>query len=72
MRKLLVNGARATAAAAVRYSKEDRTSRWLFALAHRRGANRAVVALANKTARSIWVVLMGQEYKQPEELLLAA
>jgi transposase len=72
LRKLLVLGARSQAlAAARRRSKnaETTTDRWLFELEQRRGNNRATVALANKTARKIWKVLTGQEFKTPQELL---
>jgi transposase len=36
--------------------QEDALSRWLQQLAHRRGVNRASVALANKTARRLWAI----------------
>ena len=36
---------------------DDRRSQWLKELAARRGFNRAIVALANKTARIAWAVL---------------
>lgn len=80
LRKLLIQGAWSIANAAVkkRNHKEphkrqvDITARWLFALASRRGDKRAIVALANKTARRIWVVLNGKDFKQPEELLALA
>ena len=71
LRKLLVLGARSTSmAAAVRRNKKcsTATDRWFFQVAARRGNNRAVVALANKVARQIWVVLTGEEFKAPEEL----
>ena len=32
----------------------DRTQQWALALAERKGHNKAVVALANKTARRLW------------------
>ena len=32
----------------------DRTQHWALALAERKGHNKAVVALANKTARRLW------------------
>lgn len=71
-RKLLVQGACSLAFAAARKKKQDMTSRWYFELAHRRGPKRAVVALANKMARMIWVVLSGKEFKLPEDLLSLA
>ena len=39
----------------------DRRSQWLKGLAARRGFNRAIVALANKTARIAWAVLTRKE-----------
>lgn len=77
IRKLLVQGARANARAMVaRRDHSDETKRefgltaqWFTTLAQRRGQNRALVALANKTARRIWIVLSGQEFKKPEQLL---
>lgn len=73
LRKLLVQGARSVALAAERKKKTDRHSEWLFAIARRRGSNKAIVALANKTARIIWVLLAkNKEFKQPEALPLAA
>lgn len=77
IRRLLVVGARSVAIAAEKKRNHkdpgkrvvNRTSQWLFNLADRRGGNRAVVALANKTARRIWVVLRGEDFKQPEELI---
>jgi transposase len=64
LRKLLVHGARAT----IRWVglKHDRRSQWLRALIHRRGTNRAVVALANKNARIAWVLLATDQYYRPE------
>jgi hypothetical protein len=41
--------------------RDDARSKWLQALAARRGFNRAVVALANKTARIAWALLARQE-----------
>jgi transposase len=40
---------------------DDRRSLWLKALAGRRGFNRALVALANKTARIAWALLAREE-----------
>jgi len=36
---------------------DDRRSQWLKGLAARRGSNRTIVALANKTARVAWALL---------------
>jgi transposase len=80
IRRLLVLGARSVAIAEERKRNHkdpgkrviNRTGQWLFDVAARRGGNRAVVALANKTARRVWVVLRGEDFKQPEELLSLA
>ncbi len=64
LRKLLVHGARATLRWAKR--KQDRRSRWIHALVERRGTNRAVVALANKNARIVWVLLTTDQVYTPE------
>lgn len=72
IRKLLVQGAHTCAVAAERKNKQDVTSQWLFKLARRRGVNKAVVALANKTARRIWIVLNGNDFKLPEQLMTVA
>ncbi len=77
LRKLLVQGARSLAFAAQRKRNHkephkrtlDRTQLWLFTVAERRGSNKAVVALANKTARRIFKVLTGQDFKQAELLV---
>lgn len=55
IRSLLVHGARAVVAAAMK--KQDKHSVWIQQLAQRRGFNRAVVALANKNARRVWALL---------------
>jgi transposase len=62
LRKQLIQGARAV----LRHlgGKGERRSRWLRALIERRGINRAVVALANRTARIAWVLLArGESYR---------
>jgi len=62
LRKLLIHGARAALRFAGR--KQDRRSQWAVALESRRGTNIAAVALANKTARTAWVLLSkGEDYK---------
>jgi len=59
LRRQLIHGARAVVS---RLSKhDDRRSAWLKALVARRGFNRAIVALANKTARIAWVLLTRKE-----------
>jgi transposase len=51
----MIHGARAVV---FRVSgRDDARSNWLKALVERRGFNRAVVALANKTARIAWALL---------------
>lgn len=62
LRSLLIHGARSI----LRHSskREDRVSQWAADLASRRGYNKAVVALANKQARMVWVLMAkGVEYK---------
>jgi transposase len=64
LRMLLVHGARSVVQQAVRHT--DKLSRWILEVQARRGTNVAVVALANKIARTIWVLLArGQEYAPP-------
>jgi transposase len=63
LRTLLIHGARAAVAAAKR--KQDARSRWITALAERRGANIAAVALANKNMRILWAMMVrGDEYRK--------
>lgn len=78
LRKLLIQGARSFAIAAQKKKNHkdplkrqtDDTAKWLFDVAKRTGSNKAIVAMANKTARRIWIVLAKKEdFKQPEELL---
>ncbi len=62
LRTLLIHGARAAVAAAKR--KDDSRSRWINAIAARRGANIAAVALANKNARVLWALMArGEAYR---------
>lgn len=58
LRRLLVHGARAVVSRSD--GKTDARSRWLNSVKARRGANRATVALANKNARMLWVLLRNQ------------
>jgi len=63
LRTLLIHGARAS----LRWVNKDsgRRGDWLRQLKERRGFNRTTVALANKNARVIWVLLArGEEYKE--------
>lgn len=55
VRTLLIQGAKSAVRAAV--NKEDYKSKWINALKERKGQNVAAVALANKTARTIWAIL---------------
>lgn len=52
---LLVHGARSVVRGAV--DSTDAHGRWINALRERRGVNRALVAVANKNARTIWAML---------------
>lgn len=56
LRKLLVHGARAVVSR-VESHPESPQANWLKELIKRRGINRAVVALANKNARRVWVLM---------------
>ena len=57
----MIHGARSVISRLARH--DDARSRWLKALVERRGINRAIVALANKTARIAWALLArGEEY----------
>jgi transposase len=59
IRKRLVHGARAT----IQWvgSKTDRRSQWIRQVVERRGKNRTAVAVANKNARIVWVLLSRQQ-----------
>ena len=62
LRKQLIQGARSVLPHLG--ARDDRRSRWLRGVLDRRGPNRAVVALANKTARIAWVLLArGEAYR---------
>lgn len=61
LRTLMIHGARAV----LQYSqhKDDRLSQWLQSVCSRRNKNIAAVALANKTMRMAWALLVrGQDY----------
>jgi transposase len=59
LRRQMIHGARAVVS---RLSKhDDQRSTWLKALVARRGFNRTIVALANKTARIAWALLTRKE-----------
>lgn len=59
LRRQMIHGARAVISRLDKH--DDRRSRWLKALVARRGINRTIVALANKTARIAWVLLTRNE-----------
>ena len=59
LRRQMIHGAQSVAFRAS--GRGDVRSRWLQALVARRGFNRAIVALANKTARIAWALLTRQE-----------
>ena len=62
LRTLLVHGARAVVRTAAR--KSDGLSQWVNELRARRGANKAIVAVANKNDRIIWALLAkSEEYR---------
>ncbi|MGF6779268.1 transposase [Paraburkholderia sp. GAS334] len=63
-RMLLVHGARSVVQQAVKHT--DTLWRWILEVQARRGTNVAVAALANKIARTIWVLLARErEYAPP-------
>jgi transposase len=59
LRRQLIHGARAVVSRLTKH--DDRRSQWLKELAARRGFNRTIVALANKTARIAWALLTRKE-----------
>ena len=59
LRRQLVHGARAVALRLK--SKSDPRSLWLQAMIDRRGFNKGIVAMANKTVRIAWAMLVRQE-----------
>lgn len=62
LRKLLIHGARALVRTADK--KTDARSRWIQSLKERRGYCRTAVAVANKQARMLWVLLArGESYR---------
>lgn len=66
LRTLLIHGARSVLNYLKRRQIKTRQDQWLEELSARRGKNRATVALANKTARIIWVVLTKNQTYQPQ------
>jgi transposase len=62
IRRLLVTGAMAV----IQRAKPSRSSPWLLALLARKPKKLAAVALANKTARIAWALMMrGETYRRP-------
>jgi transposase len=59
LRRQLIHGARAVVCRLAQH--DDRQSQWLKELMARRGFNRTIVALANKTARTAWALLTRKE-----------
>lgn len=59
LRRQMIHGARAVVSRLAKHN--DRRSEWLKGLVARRGINRTIVALANKTARIAWALLARQE-----------
>ena len=59
LRRQMIHGARSVMFRLAKH--DDRRSQWLKGLAARRGFNRTIVALANKTARVAWAVLTRKE-----------
>lgn len=55
LRTLLIHGGRTVVRVASKH--QDRRSEWICKLEERRGKNRAAVAVANKNARTAWVLL---------------
>jgi len=67
LRGLLVMGARAVLAAAMKTTATTTPTRWARALAERRGYWRAVIAIAAKNARLSWAVLQrGPAFVMPD------
>jgi transposase len=64
LRKLLVHGARS--ALRMTPKREDPRSQWIERLRHRSHENVAAVALAAKTARTLWAVLAYEREYDPK------
>lgn len=63
LRRLLIHGARAVALRLA--ARTDRRSRWFQSVIDRRGFNKGLVAMANKTARIAWAVPVREEDCRP-------
>ena len=66
LRTLLIQGAKSVVMSAAK--RDDRISRWLLQLKQRAGWQKAVVALANKNARILWVMLTRGVAFDPDHL----
>ena len=66
LRTLLIQGAKSVVMTAAK--RDDRISRWLLLLKQRVGWQKAVVALANKNARILWVMLTRSVAFDPNHL----
>jgi len=64
LRKQLIHGARTVVSHA--HKKQDDLSRWATAIKARRGVNKAVVAMARRLARLMWILLQRQTLYQPQ------
>jgi transposase len=58
------------AMAVIRYAQRNSTRRpWLVQLIGRRPAKVAAIALANKTARTVWALMTsGERYRDPQAI----
>lgn len=70
LRTLMIHGARAALARAG--GKKDPRSLWLTKLRNRRHTNVATVALANKNARIVWMMLADNTSYDPQRSMKAA
>lgn len=64
LRCLLIHGARAVVSVADK--KQDRLSLWIQRIKEEQGFNKAVVALANKTARQAWSMILNKTNYQTD------
>jgi transposase len=69
LRMLLIHGARSVLRAAKLKSDPDRFRVWALDVQHRRGHNKAAVAVANKIARVAWAVWKsGAPFESPQAI----
>lgn len=62
LRKVMIHGARSVVYRAKH--KTDKRSHWINSVRHRRGTNKACVALVNKNIRIAWALMMKEEVYQ--------